>query len=364
MTLEEEFEVKFKDKNNPQQIELLKNAIKDLYLNIEDYEFVVKGKNSKNEDQTTEFLDKFYISNYDVKCMIEDYAFCLKLSEYADILIDRDRENNLLYILYVPNAIVGNWDYKSSEEKLIYIKWNPLNRKILSFHTMKKIKRTNRDKLKEENRLNENLSLQQIRSKDVYSGNDHVNKFFNIRKSLIGNPNKNVKFITSELNSDGSADFLFQTVTTPYDEENHVYKELEDAPISDTINSSELINNIANEYMMCIRVNDFWDLIEELEIVEQNEFDKNTLASILDLSEDVKYSCNCPSFVFTGVSYFATLENASLIPNNIYPKKWDKYRMNALCCKHLSGLFRNLSFFENQMAMSIKKNMIDQGLLY
>ena len=43
--------------------------------------------------------------------------------------------------------------------------------------------------------IKENLSLQQIRSKDVYSKNAHVNKFYNNRKSLIGNPNKNVKFI-------------------------------------------------------------------------------------------------------------------------------------------------------------------------
>ena len=121
--------------------------------------------------------------------------------------------------------------------------------------------------------------------------------------------------------------------------------------------------NNSGEYMMCLRINDFWDLIEELGVIEKNEFDKNTLSAILDLSEDVKYSCNCVSFVWSGISYFATQEDASLIPNNIYPKKWDKYRAGALVCKHLSGLCRNLGFFENLMAMSIKKNMKDQGLI-
>ena len=213
-------------------------------------------------------------------------------------------------------------------------------------------------------RMNENLTLQQIRSKDVYSKNAHVNYFYDIRKGYLGNPNTNIKFITSQLNEDGSADFLFQTVVTPYEDENHKYKELSDAPISDEMNSGALKSNIAKEYMMCIRINDFWDLIEMLEIIEQDEFDKNTLSAIIDLSEDVKYSCSCASFVWSGISFFATLENASLIPNNIYPKKWDKYRYGALCCKHLSGLFRNLGFFSNQMAMSIKKNMKDQNLLY
>ena len=212
-------------------------------------------------------------------------------------------------------------------------------------------------------KIEEKLSLQQIRSRDVYSKNAHVNKFYNIRKDLVGTPNRNIKFITSQLNDDGSADFLFQTVVTPYEDVDHVYKELIDAPIADIVNASAMKTNNSGEYMMCLRINDFWDLIEELEVVEKNEFDKNTLRAILDLSEDVKYSCNCISFVWSGISYFATQEDASLIPNNIYPKKWDKYRAGALVCKHLSGLCRNLGFFENLMAMSIKKNMKDQGLL-
>lgn len=209
----------------------------------------------------------------------------------------------------------------------------------------------------------EKLSLQQIRSRDVYSKNQHVNKFYNIRKELVGNPNKNIKFITSELNDDGSADFLFQTIVTPYDDIDHVYKELTDAPIATQINSGSMNVNDSGEYMMCIRINDFWDLIEDLEVIENNEFDKNTLSAILDLSEDVKFSCGCPSFVYTGISYYVTKEDASLMPNNIKPKVWDKYRDGALCCKHLSGLFRSLSFFIPQCAMSIKKNMRDQGLL-
>ena len=212
-------------------------------------------------------------------------------------------------------------------------------------------------------KIEEKLSLQQIRSRDVYSKNAHVNKFYNIRKDLVGTPNRNIKFITSQLNGDGSADFLFQTVVTPYEDVDHVYKELIDAPIADVVNASAMKTNNSGEYMMCLRINDFWDLIEELEVVEKNEFDKNTLSAILDLSEDVKYSCDCPSFLWTSISYNATKEDASLIPSTIAPKFWGKYRGDALVCKHLSGLCRNLGFFENLMAMSIKKNMKDQGLI-
>lgn len=356
MVIDEEFEVAFKDNDCEIQKELLKNAIHDLKNNIYEYNFVTKK--DKN-DQTLKFIEDNGISRYDIKCLLDDFDYSEDdLRCYGDILKDRKFKNNYLYILYFDNAIVGNWDYRNSDEKLLYIKWNPLNKNIISFHTMRKIHKTNRDKLKE------NLTLQQIRSKDIYSKNAHVNYFYDIRKGYLGNPNTNIKFITSQLNEDGSADFLFQTVVTPYEDENHKYKRLVNAPTSNQMNSGEMENNSNKEYMMCIRINDFWDLIELLEIVEQDEFDKNTLSAIIDLSEDVKFSCDCPSYVWTGISYFATLENASLIPNNIYPKKWNKYRDGALCCKHLSGLFRQLGFFIPQMAMSIKKNMVEQGLLY
>ena len=443
MQLYETFEVKFKDNDSPQQRKMLLQALKDLYLNLDKYHIV---KRNDSNDQTSKFMEKFYITKNDIATLLEDYAFSLNVTEWGDILADRDRGNNLLYILYIPYAKVGNWDYSKSREKLLYIKWNPINKNIISFHTMRDIQDTNRDSLTEnktmniqdvidfvythtdkdfvltdlevledlkkdlkngtkpiyelddvkgvkddiiqtmelnseqkkvlndfmkkveglykgEGKIEEKLSLQQIRSRDVYSKNAHVNKFYNIRKDLVGTPNRNIKFITSQLNDDGSADFLFQTVVTPYEDVDHVYKELIDAPIADIVNASAMKTNNSGEYMMCLRINDFWDLIEELEVIEKNEFDKNTLRAILDLSEDVKYSCNCVSFVWSGISYFATQEDASLIPNNIYPKKWDKYRAGALVCKHLSGLCRNLGFFENLMAMSIKKNMKDQGLI-
>ena len=443
MQLYETFEVKFKDNDSPQQRKMLLQALKDLYLNLDKYHIV---KRNDSNDQTSKFMERFYITKNDIATLLEDYAFSLNVTEWGDILADRDRGNNLLYILYIPYAKVGNWDYSKSREKLLYIKWNPINKNIISFHTMRDIQDTNRDSLTEnktmniqdvidfvythtdedfvltdlevledlkkdlkngtkpiydlddvkgvkddiiqtmelnseqkkvlndfmkkveglykgEGKIEEKLSLQQIRSRDVYSKNAHVNKFYNIRKDLVGTPNRNIKFITSQLNDDGSADFLFQTVVTPYEDVDHVYKELIDAPIADVVNASAMKTNNSGEYMMCLRINDFWDLIEELEVVEKNEFDKNTLSVILDLSEDVKYSCDCPSFLWTSISYNATKEDASLIPSTIAPKFWGKYRGDALVCKHLSGLCRNLGFFENLMAMSIKKNMKDQGLI-
>jgi hypothetical protein len=316
----------------------------------------------------------------------EDLFELSSIYEYIDAIeiIKYNKEKNYIYftlrntinddyifitIKYkndIPHDIIINdkiYTVGSLSEKNIKNIYNKRLNENLSFYQLKSEQKKIEWLYKGEGKIEEKLSLQQIRSRDVYSKNAHVNKFYNIRKDLVGTPNRNIKLITSQLNDDGSADFLFQTVVTPYEDVDHVYKELIDAPIADIVNASAMKTNNSGEYMMCLRINDFWDLIEELEVVEKNEFDKNTLSAILDLSEDVKYSCNCVSYVWSGISYFATQEDASLIPNNIYPKKWDKYRAGALCCKHLSGLFRTLSFQIPKMSMSIRKNMRDQGLI-
>ena len=50
MLIIEEFEVKFKDKNSPQQRKMLLEALNDLYINIDEYN-IVKRKDSN--DQTS-----------------------------------------------------------------------------------------------------------------------------------------------------------------------------------------------------------------------------------------------------------------------------------------------------------------------
>ena len=146
MQFYEMFEVKFKDNDSPQQRKMLLQALKDLYLNLDKYHIV---KRNDSNDQTSKFMERFYITKNNIATLLEDYAFSLNVTEWGDILADRDRGDNLLYILYIPYAKVGNWDYSKSREKLLYIKWNPINKNIISFHTMRDIQDTNRDSLTE-----------------------------------------------------------------------------------------------------------------------------------------------------------------------------------------------------------------------
>lgn len=342
MNINEEFEVHFKDKNSPNQRKLLLNAVYDLFTNFDKYEIVKRN-------ETDKFMEEFCISKYDIETMLMDYAINLKLNEFGDILEDRKFENNLLYILYIPNARIGNWDYESSDEKLLYIKWNPLNKMIISFHTMKKIHKTNRDK------LTENLSYNQIIDRVFYTGDDnwHLKKFYDLRKKYNGKDVSNVKLIATEIDDEGYCDILFAVQAT---KDGILKKEL----VGD---NGQMIDNISDEYMVTIRINDFWDMIEEFGLERPNDFTKADVVALIQLSEDIKIKSTDPSFWWQGLSYWLTLDNASLMPCNIAPKFWDKYRPNVKVSKIIESVLRQFGFFTQQIAMSIKKALIEQGYI-
>ena len=435
MLLNEEFEVKFKDKDSPQQRKMLLDALKDLYINIDEYN-IVKRKDSN--DQTSKFMDRFYITQGDIATLLEDYAFTLKVTEWGDILDDRDRPNNLLYILYIPNAKVGNWDYTKSREKLLYIKWNPKNRNIISFHTMSAVQQTNRDKLMENKIMNiqdvidfvythtdedfvltdlevlqdlkkdlkdgtkpiyelddvkgikddiiqtmelnseqkkvlndfvkkveglykgkgkieEKLSYNDIIDRVFYTGNDnwHLKKFYDLRKEYNGKDVKNVKLIATDISDEGYCDILFAVEAT---KDGTKKKELVGA-------NGEMRDNPTNEYQVTIRINDFWDLIEEFGLETKGDFTKADVVALVQLSQDIKLSSNDASFWWQGLSYWLTLDDASLMPCYIAPKFWDKFRPNVKVSKIIEAVLRQFGFFTQQIAMSIKRALIQQGYL-
>lgn len=436
MQLYETFEVKFKNKNSAEQKSLLKNAIIDLYQNFDDYKIVERSKGKK--DQTSDFMSKFHITKFDIFNLLDESLPTLNLAKYADILIDRDRENNLLYILYFPNAKVGNWDYSKSKEKLLYIKWNPLNKNIISFHTMKDIQDTNHDKLmenktmniqdvidfvythtdedfvltdlevledlkkdlkngtkpiydlndvkgvkddiiqtmelsseqkkvlndfvkkveglyKDKGKIEEKLSYNDIIDRVFYTGNDnwHLKKFYDLRKEYNGKDVKNVKLIATDISDEGYCDILFAVEAT---KDGTKKKELVGA-------NGKMIDNPTNEYQVTIRINDFWDLIEEFGLETKGDFTKADVVALVQLSQDIKLSSNDASFWWQGLSYWLTLDDASLMPCYIAPKFWDKFRPNVKVSKIIEAVLRQFGFFTQQIAMSIKRALIQQGYL-
>ena len=431
MQLYETFEVKFKDNDSSQQRKMLLQALKDLYLNLDKYHIV---KRNDSNDQTSKFMEKFYITKNDIATLLEDYAFSLNVTEWGDILADRDRGDNLLYILYIPYAKVGNWDYSKSREKLLYIKWNPINKNIISFHTMRDIQDTNRDSLTENKTMNiqdvidfvythtdedfvltdlevledlkkdlkngtkpiydlddvegvkddiiqtmelsseqkkvlndfmkkveglykieEKLSYNDIIDRVFYTGNDnwHLKKFYDLRKEYNGKDVKNVKLIATDISDEGYCDILFAVEAT---KDGTKKKELVGA-------NGKMIDNPTNEYQVTIRINDFWDLIEEFGLETKGDFTKADVVALVQLSQDIKLSSNDASFWWQGLSYWLTLDDASLMPCYIAPKFWDKFRPNVKVSKIIEAVLRQFGFFTQQIAMSIKRALIQQGYL-
>ena len=450
MQLYETFEVKFKDNDSPQQRKMLLQALKDLYLNLDKYHIV---KRNDSNDQTSKFMEKFYITKNDIATLLEDYAFSLNVTEWGDILADRDRGNNLLYILYIPYAKVGNWDYSKSREKLLYIKWNPINKNIISFHTMRDIQDTNRDSLTEnktmniqdvidfvythtdedfvltdlevledlkkdlkngtkpiydlddvkgvkddiiqtmelnseqkkvlndfmkkveglykdkgkieeklkninfQNVINENLSYDEIIDKLFYTGNNnaHLKKFYDLKRKYNGKDVSNIKVITADISDEGYCDILFSVKAT---KDGKKKKEL-------VGENGELRDNISDEYEVILRINDFWDLIDEFGLETKGDFTKADVVALIQLSQDIKIKDSTPSFWWMGTSWYLSQDNASLMPCNIPPKFWnrDDLRPNVKVSKSVEGVLKNLGFFTQQIAMSIKRALKEEGYL-
>ena len=520
MRLYETFEVKFKDNNSPQQRKMLLNALKDLYLNLDKYHIV---KRNDSNDQTSKFMGRFYITKNDIATLLEDYAFSLNVTEWGDILADRDREDNLLYILYIPYAKVGNWDYSKSREKLLYIKWNPINKNIISFHTMRDIQDTNRDelteskmkitekfeiynthikcrfinrwcnlyydkvsenlfvlydgyietvdqikpteferiydgytlckptdkivqiwkrdrKLEEKSSINiqdvidfvythtdedfvltdlevlkdlikdlknntkpmydfadvkgvkddiiqtmelnseqkkvlnefikkveqlykieEKLSFSQLKSEVVpqSKANQNLNYFYQQRNKLNGQGNRNIKFVASQFDpNEGSMTFMYRTDATFNDEDK---KEL----VNENPNDGTLRQNISDEYDLQLKVCDFWEILDELIEPTDDNFTKEDMKAILELSEEIRIGCSCPSQYWTGSDFYLTQIDAQLKDCTISPKWWNQphLRPNVLVCKHLLSLLNHISFFLPNMAMSCKKELKNFGLI-
>ena len=442
MQLYETFEVKFKDKNSAEQKSLLKNAIIDLYQNFDDYKIVERSKGKK--DQTSDFMDKFHITKFDIFNLLDESLPTLNLAKYADILIDRDRKDNHLYILYFPNAKVGNWDYSKSREKLLYIKWNPINKNIISFHTMRDIQDTNRDSLTEnktmniqdvidfvythtdedfvltdlevlrdlkkdlkdgtkpmyeladvkgvkddiiqtmelnseqkkvlndfvkkveglykgEGKIEEKLSFAQLKSEVVpqSKANQNLNYFYKQRNKLNGQGNRNIKFVASQFDpNEGSMTFMYRTDATFNDEDK---KEL----VNENPNDGTLRQNISDEYDLQLKVCDFWEILDELIEPTDDNFTKEDMKAILELSEEIRIGCSCPSQYWTGSDFYLTQIDAQLKDCTISPKWWNKphLRPNVLVCKHLLSLLNHISFFLPNMAMSCKKELKNYGLI-
>lgn len=256
-----------------------------------------------------------------------------------DIIITIRHSNNIPYSMQI-KKFTKDWKYSVDSE----LKENKakIDSKIKKFY---------------EKRLEENLSYDNLVNKLFYTGNNnaHLKKFYNLKKQFNGKDVSNIKVVTANVSDEGYCDVLFSVKAT---KDGKKKKEL-------VGNNGELTDNISDEYQIILRINDFWDLIDEFGLENKNDFTKNDVVALIQLSQDIKISDTTPSFWWMGTSYYLTQDNASLMPCNIAPKFWnrDDLRPNVKVSKSMEGVLKNLGFFAQQIAMSIKKNLVDQGYI-
>ena len=257
-------------------------------------------------------------------------------------------------------------DVKGVKDDIIQtMELNSEQKKVLN-DFMKKVEGLYKDKGKIEEKLkninfqnviNENLSYDEIIDKLFYTGNNnaHLKKFYDLKRKYNGKDVSNIKVITADISDEGYCDILFSVKAT---KDGKKKKEL-------VGENGELRDNISDEYEVILRINDFWDLIDEFGLETKGDFTKADVVALIQLSQDIKIKDSTPSFWWMGTSWYLSQDNASLMPCNIPPKFWnrDDLRPNVKVSKSVEGVLKNLGFFTQQIAMSIKRALIQQGYL-
>ena len=203
--------------------------------------------------------------------------------------------------------------------------------------------------------IEEKLSYNDIIDRVFYTGNDnwHLKKFYDLRKEYNGKDIKNVKLIATDISDEGYCDILFAVEAT---KDGTKKKELVGA-------NGEMRDNPTNEYQVTIRINDFWDLIEEFGLETKDDFTKADVVALVQLSQDIKIDSSDPSWWYQGLCFWCSQDDGAINPCTIAPKFWDKFRPNVKVSKIIEAVLRQFGFFTQQIAMSIKRALKDEGYL-
>ena len=206
-----------------------------------------------------------------------------------------------------------------------------------------------------EEKIEEKLSYNDIIDRVFYTGNDnwHLKKFYDLRKEYNGKDVKNVKLITTVISDEGYCDILFAVEAT---KDGAKKKELVGA-------NGKMIDNPTNEYQVTIRINDFWDLIEEFGLETKGDFTKADVVALVQLSQDIKIDSTDPSWWYQGLCFWCSQDDGAINPCTIVPKFWNKFRPNVKVSKIIEAVLRQFGFFTQQIAMSIKRALKEEGYL-
>lgn len=119
-----------------------------------------------------------------------------------------------------------------------------------------------------------------------------------------------------------------------------------DNVMSFMINSSEFDDNRI-KYKVDIMF-DQWD-----ELGQDTDFNYAERARMLLWVGDIRLHCTCPSFLYWGYQYILTVLDASIYPEERFPRIRNPGE-RGIVCKHLNRILRVLPFHSGEMANELK----------
>jgi len=191
--------------------------------------------------------------------------------------------------------------------------------------------------------------------KDVGTISDFTMGFRKHRTALMGSENTQVKLIDCFISeADDSVTFSFLTTVTPYpDDLDHDYQ------VANPDDNWALSHNGAEVYELQIKILEFH---QWLDTFGESKITGKDIKDILEVS-NIQVSSTSPSFNWQGFAWNLTQIDGSIYPQTIKPKQWDKIHGDAFLDKHLYGLLRQISFWNNPMASMLTKKLKDKGLI-
>jgi hypothetical protein len=194
-------------------------------------------------------------------------------------------------------------------------------------------------------KLEEELHLADF--KKHAGASDFTKDWIEIRRKIKGPGNKSAKLHSLKVNrKDDYVIFVFKSSPT--------YSGLEKS-----VNVKSMTwNGKVKAYTEMIKINDFFKLAETKPGYVEKEMTWKEIKEILSVAP-ISVSCNCGSFTYQGLSYYLTQLEGTIFPNNIEPKRWNKYHDKGndigLLCKHLSMIFNSIDFFLSNFTSMINK---------
>jgi len=206
-------------------------------------------------------------------------------------------------------------------------------------------------------RLQEFVTLSDLKSPD--SSSDMTKRFSRERRGLVGGENIVATLVDVVIDEgDKSVTFQFLTDVTPKYPPDYEYQEI------DPENNFRLQRNPSKSYELQIKILDFFDWLdtrpEDAGVITQKEIKEILEASYIQVFN------TSPAWHWQSHNWNLSQVDASIHPTSIAPEFWNQSHLHgedAFLDKHLYGLFRQISFFEQQMASMLSSKLRQRDLI-